>query len=203
MTWPSEDGGPRRTQTAPGGLGLRDGRTLTATSRMAPAATMLVAGEEGEIFLLRHTVGDGAVSFVERIDPRTLEPVLRSPDLAGGPVWPGGLAAHGNGSLHVVFGNNAHRLGADLQVLATATLPRPRPYNSFVTLPDGHLVTKDFAGSRPGVPIAADDRRPSEMLVLEPEHLAIVDRLELPEPSIARLSADGSDVYVVGDTSLL
>jgi hypothetical protein len=33
--------------------------------------------------------------------------------------------------------------------------------------------------------------------------LEIVASLVLPEPSIARLSADGDDVYVVGDTSLL
>ena len=29
-----------------------------------------------------------------------------------------------------------------------AQLPRDKPYNSFVPLPDGHLVTKDFGGSR-------------------------------------------------------
>ena len=203
MSWRYEDGGPRRTQTAPGGLELRDRGTLHVTTREAPAATMVVAREEGELFLLRHTAGEGAVSFVERIDPHTLAPVLRSPDLAGGPVWPGGLGAHQNGSLYVVFGNHAHRLDPDLRVVASATLPRELPYNSFVVLPDGHLVTKDFAGSRPGLPIAAADRRPSELVVLDPEGLDIVDRLPLPEPSIARLSADGTDVYVVGDTRLL
>ena len=52
--------------------------------------------------------------------------------------------------LRVVFGNHAHRLDPDLGVVAGATLPRPRPYNGFVILPDGHLATKDFAGSRPG-----------------------------------------------------
>jgi outer membrane protein assembly factor BamB len=70
-------------------------------------------------------------------------------------------------------------------------------------LPDGHLVTKDFAGSRPGVAIPAHERRPSELVVLEPSRLEIAATLELPEPSIARLSADGNDIYVVGDTTLL
>ncbi|MCU1454132.1 MAG: hypothetical protein JWN46_2278 [Acidimicrobiales bacterium] len=201
--WPAEDGGPRRTQTVDGGLGVVAGERLAITSRVAPAVTMVVGSAAGDLFLLRHTAGDDAVSFVERIDPSSLEPEARSPDLPGGPTWPGGIGVHENGSVYVVFGRHAHRLDRDLQVVASRSLPRNRPYNSFVTLPDGHLVTKDFGGSRPGHPVAASEREPCELVVLEPERLEIVDRLVLPEPSIARLSADGDDVYVVGDTSLL
>ena len=203
MTWRYEDGGPRRTQTVAGGLAIEPGEHLEVTTRTAPATTMVVGRDEGELFLLRHTAGDGAIARVERIDPRTLEPLAASPELPGGPVWPGGMGAHDNGSLHVVFGNHAHRLDTDLRVLASRTLPRERPYNSFVPLPDGHLVTKDFAGSRPGVAVAPGDREPCELVVLEPDGLEIVARLILPEPSIARLSADGYEVYVVGDTSLM
>lgn len=202
-TWRLEDGGPRRTQTVPGGLHLQPGEHLDVTARTAPVVTMAVTGLEGELYLLRHTAGDGAVALVERLDPRTLEPLGRSVDLAGGPVWPGGLGVHDDGSLHVVFGNHAHRLDAELRALASRALPRARPYNSFVTLADGHLVTKDFGGSLPGRPVAATDREPCELLVLDPVDLTIVARLVLPEASIARLSADGDDVYVVGDTSLL
>jgi hypothetical protein len=43
----------------------------------------------------------------------------------------------------------------------------------------------------------------TELLILDPEDLQIVERLELAEPSIARLSADGNDLYVVGDFSLI
>ena len=203
--WSCEDGGPLRLQV-PGpspGPDLRAGARLDVVSRTAPAATMVVTREPGQLYLLRHTAGDHAVSFVERIDPDTLVETARSPHLAGGPVWPGSLAAHANGSLYVVFGNHAHRLDADLAVLATATLPRHRPYNGFVVLPDGHLVTKDFAGSRPGVPVAPRDREPCELVVLEPGSLRIVDRCTLAEPSIARLSARGDEIFVVGDTSLL
>jgi hypothetical protein len=164
---------------------------------------MAVTREPGEVFLLRHTAGDDAISFVERIDPHSLEAEHRSADLAGGPTWPGSLAAHANGSLYVVFGNHAHRLGADLTVTASATLPRNRPYNGFVLMPDGHLVTKDFAGARPGTPVAAGDRQACELVVLEPDGLQVVDRCTLAEPSIARLSASGDQVYVVGDTSLI
>ena len=203
--WSCEDGGPRRLQvpSGPSSLNLRAGAPLDVGWRTVVATTMAVTRDPGQLYLLGHTAGDDAVSFVERIDPVTLEALGRSPDLAGGPTWPGSLAAHANGSLYVVFGNHAHRLDPDLSVVASATLPRHRPYNGFVVLPDGHLVTKDFAGSRPGLPVPAGDRESCELVVLEPDSLRIVDRCTLAEPSIARLSADGDEVFVVGDTSLL
>jgi hypothetical protein len=203
VTWRYEDGGSRRRQTVPGGLHIQPGDRLEVTSRFAPAVTMAVGRDPGELYLLRHLPGDTGFALVEQIDPHTLEPLATSPELPGGPVWPGGIGAHENGSLYVVFGNHAHRLSSTLDVLASRPLPRDRPYNSFVTLPDGHLVTKDFAGARLNHPVAAGDREPCELLVLEPDRLEIVARLVLPEPSIARLSADRDDVYVVGDTSLL
>jgi hypothetical protein len=163
---------------------------------------MVVLRQPGEVYLLAHTAGPDATCRVERIDPVTLETQLRSVDLAGGPTWPGGLAAHADGSIHVVFGNHAHRLGLDLDVQATATLPRRRPYNSFVTLPDGSLVTKDFGGVLPNQDPATHQPDPAELLVLDPVDLTIRARLDLPEPSIARLSADGDDVYVVGTHTL-
>lgn len=202
--WPAEDGGPLRLQAAASpvaGWGLSPGQNLAVTHRDAPGTTMVVLRQQDEVYVLRHGFGDDAASWVEQIDPLTLAVVRRSTDLPGGPMWPGGMAAHADGSLHVVFGNHAHRLAADLTVLASVELPRRRPYNSFVTLPDGHLATKDFAGRLPTQP---DERRErAELLVLRPDTLETVARLDLPEPSIARLSADGDDIYVVGDTSLL
>ena len=109
-----------------------------------------------------------------------------------------------DGSLVVVFGRHAHRLAPDLAVLASVTLPREAPYNSFVTLPDGHLVTKDFGGLLPGQDeVSAAPAAPAELVVLDPVTLEIVASCEVAEPSIARLSADGDTVYVVGDHSLL
>ena len=202
--WPAEDAGPERRQVPlrGGGLGLVAGDELDVTSRLAIASTMVIVRDPGEVFLLCHTGGDAAISWVEQLDPQTLEAVRRSADLPGGPTWPGGIAAHANGSLYVVFGRHAHRLSADLSVVHTVELPRDRPYNSFVVLPDGHLATKDFAGARPGH-LDGDALGASELLVLEPDALEVVGRCVLPEPSIARLSAAGNDVYVVGDTSLL
>jgi hypothetical protein len=201
--WPGEDGGPRRSQQPVFGVGpALDGAQLTVRSREAIAATMVVLRDPGEVFLLRHTAGPDAVSWVEQIDPVSLDPLARSIELAGGPTWPGGMAAHSNGSLHVVFGNHAHRLGPDLSVLASRELPRPLPYNSFVVVPDGHLIMKDFGGVLPGHDPAAHAPEPAELLALDPESLEIVARCALPEPSVARLSADGDTVYVVGTSTL-
>ena len=201
--WPGEDGGPRRRQRPLTGAGpALDPGHVDVCSREAIAATMVVLRAPGEVFLLRHTAGPEAISWVEQVDPVTLDPLARSVDLAGGPTWPGGLAAHANGSLYVVFGNHAHRLAPDLSVLASGQLPRAVPYNSFVIVPDGHLVTKDFGGMLPGADPDAHNPPPAELLVLDPETLEVVARCDAPEPSIARLSADGDTVYVVGTHTL-
>jgi len=199
--WPAEDGGPARRSTAAGAC-FGAGDDVDVTSRDALAATMVVLRDPGEVFLLCHTGGPDAVSWVERVDPVTLETTARSADLPGGPTWPGGIAAHANGTLVVVFGNHAHALAPDLTPVASRTLPRVRPYNSFVVLPDGHVVTKDFGGLLPGQDPAAHAPEPCELVVLEPEHLAIVARATVAEPSIARLSADDDRIYVVGTHSL-
>jgi len=201
--WPGEDGGPRRRQRPLTGDGpALETEHVEVRSRDAIAATMVVLREPGEVFLLRHTLGPDAIAWIERVDPVTLEPLERSEDLAGGPTWPGGMAAHANGSLHVVFGNHAHRLAPDLNVLASRDLPRRRPYNSFVVVPDGHLLTKDFGGVLPGEDLASHTPQPAEMLALDPESLETVARCALPEPSIARLSAEADLVYVVGTSTL-
>ncbi|HMQ26287.1 MAG TPA: hypothetical protein PKA98_09895, partial [Acidimicrobiales bacterium] len=183
MTWRYEDGGPDRRQLVPGSLGIGLEDRLVVTTRVAPAATMVVTDEQDGYFLLRHTASDDSVAIVERFDPVTLEPIISSPELPGGPVWPGGIAIAPDGAIHVVFGDHAHRLGADLVPTASVRLPRHRPYNSFVALPDGHLVTKDFGGSRPGATVPADEREPCELLVLDPVDLSIVARLGPPEAS--------------------
>lgn len=163
---------------------------------------MVILREPGEVFLLCHSGGDAASSWVERIDPVTLEVLGRSADLPGGRTWPGGIAAHADGSIYVVFGRHAHRLDAGLNLLASRELPRDRPYNSFVVLPDGVLVTKDFAGALPEAN-RPNDGQASELVALAPGNLEVLAKLALPEPSVARLSASGTDVYVVGDPSLL
>lgn len=199
--WPAEDGGPLRLQTSEGVFdGILDGDP-TVVSRDAHGATMVVLREPGEVFLHGHAVDERTTCWVEKIDPDTLEPLLRRDDLEGGARWPGGIAAHSSGSLIVIYGNHVHRLNVDLELLASRELPRDRPYNSFIVLPDGYLVTKDFGGALPGeIP---DEAMPgAQLLVLDPLTLETVVAVDLPEPSIARLSAHGSDVYVVGNESL-
>jgi len=203
--WPAEDGGPTRRQApAPNsttGLDLSEGRSLRSTTRSAFAPTMCVLREPGEVFLLSHTIGPDTVSWVERIHPESLEPLVRSPDLAGGPFWPGGMAAHADGSLYVTYGRWCHRLDpGSLAPLTSRELPRDRPYNSLVVLPGGELVMKDIGGGI-GLNRLPDGVRGSELVVLAPGSLDEIARLELPEGSIARLSALGNVIYVVGVTS--
>ena len=203
-SWSGEDGGPKRQQIAANVSIPRilNAKQLEVVSRDALAMTMPIVGPHDELFLQRVMPGLDSVAWVEKIDPLTLEPLAQSEQLAGGPMWPGGMAAHANGSLYVVFGNHAHRLSTDLSVIASVELPRVRPYNSFVILPTGHIATKDFSGPIPGQPNGAPMDN-TELLILDPEDLHIVARLELAEPSIARLSADGNNIYVVGDHTLI
>jgi hypothetical protein len=163
---------------------------------------MVVLDQAGRAFLQGNAVDDSSTAWVERIDPITLECLARIDDLPGGARWPGGIGVLADGSLLVVFGNHAHRLSPELEVLAAVTLPRHRPYNSFVTLPSGHVVTKDFGGTLPGAE-RDPDMPGTQLLVLDPISLDIVASCDLPERSIARLSADGDTVFVVGDTSLM
>ena len=203
-SWSGEDGGPKRRQIATNVSipRITNSKQLEVVSRDALAMTMPIVGPNDELFLQRVMPGLDSVAWVEKIDPLTLETIIQSEQLAGGPMWPGGMAAHANGSLYVVFGNHAHRLSTDLSVIASTELPRVRPYNSFVILPSGHIATKDFSGPLPGQPNGTPMDN-TELLILDPEDLRIVARFELNEPSIARLSADGNNIYVVGVHSLI
>ncbi|TAK55563.1 MAG: hypothetical protein EPO22_14385 [Dehalococcoidia bacterium] len=204
--FPGEDGGPRR-QLAPrsAGLGIGDGERLEVAARTMPFANMVVLRAPGEVFVQGNTQPwEGTTSWVERIDPVTLATLARSPDLPGGPFWAGGILAHENGYLYVTYGSWCHKLDDACQLVASRELPRARPYNSLLSVSDGCLVMKDFIrdGSRPGGQAAR-----SRFIVLEPEQLEPVGpEVEVPEPSIARIScdisADGEFVYVVGDHTI-
>ena len=202
--WTCEDGGPRRWGVPFGqaGLGLQPGEQLeVAAVRDTFGTTALVRRDPGQLYALRHDVPlDGPQAshvdhWVERLDPETLEPIVCTQHLPGGPFWPGGIAAHANGDLHVVFGSWAHRLTPDLDLVAARELPVPRPHNSFVVLAGGELVTKDCH--------APFGIIPSTVSVLDPETLEpACEPLRLPEPSIARLASDGESVTVVGTTTV-
>ncbi len=202
--WTSEDGGPERRCCADGvpGLDLRPGERLeVAAVRDAFATDMLVRRGPGELFALCHgmpwrrPLATPVEAWVERLDPLTLDITAASPRLPGGRFWPGGIAAHANGDLHLVFGRWAHRLSPELEVLASHRLPVARPHNSFVVLDGGELVMKDCD--------APAGLEPSTVSVLDPVSLLpVAPPLRLPEPSIARLSGDGERVVAIGTTTV-
>lgn len=198
--WTCEDGGSRRWGVPAGqpGLGIEPGERLVVEAvKDAFANDMVIRREPGELYALRHDMPlgeplEGEVrGWVERLDPLTLEVTASTPRLPAGRYWPGGIAAHANGDIHMVLGRWAHRLTPDLEVLASHRLPVPRPHNSFVTLAGGELVTKDCD--------APDGLEPATVSVLDPETLMpVAPPLSLPEPSIARLASDGDGVIAVG-----
>lgn len=192
MIWPSEDGGPQRLAATD----LRLFATLHATSRATLMSTMTVLGDPGEVFLLTHDAlrgnfGLATFARVERIDPVTLQPIARSPRLPGGPMWPGGLALLDHGDLISVYGRWVHRLTRDCRVKAALELPVAAPWNSFVPLGRGLIVTKNLS-----------DRLPAQLSVIDTNAMRIVARAQNPEPSIARLSAQGDMIYLVGTRSI-
>lgn len=197
--WPAEDGGPQRLQTPSSewagvdGLRMQPHERLACVTRTTCMSTMTVLGARGDVFLLHHSairsnVGLPTTACVERIDPLTLRPLARSPRLAGGPMWPGGVAVLRSGALLVVYGRYMHRLNRDCEVLGKMQLPMSQPYNSFVVLDNGLVVTKNLS-----------DQVAARLTVVHPESMerACAD-IDCPEPSIARLSAVGNTVYVVG-----
>ena len=159
---------------------------------------MIVLREPGQVYLMRANYFAHrffrlpSSSIVERIHPETLEVIRTSPRLAGGPMWPGGLAVHRNGKIYVVYGSYCHCLDADCQLVKSFRLPRNDPYNSFVILDNGYLVMKNFSTDRKAY-----------LTILDPESMEpICGEIETPEPSIARLSAKGNTIYVVGVRSI-
>jgi len=71
-------------------------------------------------------------------------------------------------------------------------LPQDQAYNSFVVLDNGLIVTKNLS-----------DTIPAALSVIDPQTLKELTPASLcPEPSVARLSALGNTVYVVGVRSI-
>lgn len=197
--WPGEDAGPQRLQQPRSGAGLmlRPGEQLACVTRNTLLSTMTVLGAAGEVYLLTHSalrarLGLATTSCVERIDPLTLQTLCCSPRLPGGPMWPGGMAVHRSGDVYVVYGRYAHRLDRACQLRASLQLPIEQPYNSFVILDNGCIVTKNLS-----------DSTRARLTVIDADTLQpVCADIECPEPSIARLSASGNTVYVVGVRSI-
>lgn len=163
---------------------------------------MLIRREPGELYALRHDMPKGdplagdCEGWVEKLDPKTLEPLSITARFPAGKYWPGGIAAHANGDVYMVFGRWARRFSPDLELKVERRLPVDRPYNSFVILDTGELVTKDCDAPR--------GEASSTFSVLDPETLeSVVPELEIEEGSIARLASDGKTVTCVGTESVM
>ena len=203
MTWTHEDGGPHRRQITPGGLGLEAGRLAR---RRRPD---------------RSRDHDGGRRRRAPLPPPPRARPRRPRASSSGSTHDPSPCSNGHPT------SPAARCGP----AGSASPPTARSTSCSATTPTGSTPTcrwrpaarsratgRTTASSRCPTAtssprtsaarcrtsrLAAEDREPCELVVLDPIDLEIVARLVLPEPSIARLSADGDDVYVVGDTSLL
>ena len=182
---------------AAAGFALQAGEHLQCVTRNTLMSTMTVLGAPGEVYLMQHSalraqIGLPTTACVERIDPISLTTITRSPRLAGGPMWPGGMAVHRNADLYLVYGRYLHRLNRECQPMARLQLPINAAYNSFVILDNGLIVTKNLS-----------DTVPARLTVVNPETVTrACNDVNCPEPSVARLSAMGNTVYLVGVRSI-
>ena len=133
---------------------------------------MVVLREPGEVFLLRHTGGPDAISLGRADRP---EHARAARPLATCPAGRRGRAASPRTrTARCTSCSATTRTGSapDLDACSRRASCRGAvPYNSFVVLPDGHLVTKDFGGVLPGQDPATHAPEPAELLALDPESL--------------------------------
>lgn len=163
---------------------------------------MVVEREPQELFLqgtMAAFQGPEPFGWVERIDPQTLEPLARTPDLpCGGHVWCGALLAHADGFLYSVNGAYLHQISPACEVVSERKLPLDRAHNGLLSLSDGTLVTKD---------LRLEGQGPSSLTLLSPGSLEIMgEPMELPEGSMGRIAADrnpsGDTIYIPGTEHL-
>ena len=198
--WPGEDGGPQRLQIPRGthGLDIQSGERLVGRSRRLLSGNMVVLREPGEVYIMTVAMFRNrllrlpAFARIEKIDPVTLQTIVKSPKLKGGGFWPGGFAVHRNGDLYLTYGSHCHRLNADCELIRSYRLPKSNAYNSLVILDNGYLAMKQISDTDNAV-----------LSILDPNSLEpVCDPIEAPEPSISRLSAKGNTVYLTGTRSI-
>ena len=160
MTWRTEDGGPARLQSVPGGW---------VSSREAGCAR-----RPGSLRWRPWSSATGNVSSCCATRPATARSAASSPSTPNPwmsaqarPSWRAvrsGRAASGLTTPDPsTWSSGTHppaRSGPASRCLSAAA--GERPYNSFVRLSDGTLVTKDFSGSRPAVSVSPEACEPCE-----------------------------------------
>ena len=184
--WPVECGGNRRQKSGTGRLDALDGTANVVTRRDGLWHVMVIERDPGQLYVggtLPNFSGPPPHGWVERIDPETLAPLAASPNLpCGDHVWCGAILAHANGSIMSVNGSFLHRLDPlDLSILAERQLPADRSHNGLLALSDGTLITKD---------LRLEGQGGTTITRLEPEHLAVLETIVLPEGSMGRIAAD-------------
>lgn len=229
---PFEHFGSNRTQVFPSACTtaeLAGGGTVHVGARTAPVdfTTPYIATTRARNQLFVYGYGADAATaggYVASVDPRSLRQRWRTqipdPSPAGQWSYPGVMLAHGNGFLYAVYGNVLVKLDAATgDVLARRELPEDpngtgAAYNGMIVLPDGRIATKkiergpcaDTTSALGGLRCAGTNAIPSELVIVDPDRLRILDTAELSETVLGRITwgrTDGRDfIYLAGADAL-
>jgi hypothetical protein len=200
--WPVECGGNRRQKSAHGRLDAASGTAMVTSRRTERWDVMAIRRQPGEWYVggtMPAFVGPPPFGWVERFDPETLEPIVRSPDLpCGEHVWCGAILAHANGSILSVNGSYLHRLDPDDLTVQAERLLVDCSHNGLLALSDGTLITKD---------LRLEGQGGTTVTRLSVDTLETIgEPIQLPEGSMGRIAADLIDgvdhIYVPGTEHL-
>ncbi len=193
--WPTECGGPQRRKLSPWpGPGYAAGDTPRVWTRTTGLWNVMFVWRDDALYLQGTTTArhPGAFGWVERVDPETLEPIDRSPDLpCGGHRWCGAILVHRDGGVFSINGNHLHRLDPACSLEAELRLPVDQTHNGFLALSDGTIAAKDLQLVEA-----------STITAVDPTSVEVVATMRLPEASMGRIAGDidgdGDVIYVPG-----
>jgi hypothetical protein len=198
--------------------------TARSSGSVYPTPYNVVYLGPGEIFVYGGGYGDvpgGTGAFVAKVDAKSLEPIWTTTliNTVETNEWnyPGALSALRDGYLYQIYGYRLAKIDArDGTVVRTLELPtlacpRDTSYNGLDALPDGTLIAKtvyreagcEYQGFSAFVKCSNPNDVPNSMIVaIDPQELAIIDRIEAPEFIGGRLTTarfqDRDYVYVAG-----
>jgi hypothetical protein len=219
---PFEHDNSSRTQVFPATCAVRAGPVASRTSADDFTTPYIaVTRNRNQLFVYGYGADASAQGgYVASVDPATLRQRWRTqiPDRSPAGQWsyPGVMLAHGNGFLYAVYGNVLVKVDARSgAVVRRALLPEDpngtgAVYNGMIALPDGNLAMKKIergpcsntTTALSGLQCARTNGIPSEIVVVDPGKLRILDRQPLGQTVLGRITYGKGDIYVAGENAL-
>lgn len=209
VDWSNEHAGSGRESVFDDSPSPLHGARISAVNNAAfPGAWSVIGDEKGQAYILWGVIG-GAPGVtgphVSRLNSRTLQAEWTTELPLAKDAWnyPGAIGLHANGRLIAVAGVQIHLIDPQSgAIVRSAELPAPNGvndtgYNGFVVLADGLILTKSHhrkpncpqQGYRAFVECGFDGLPPSQLVVLDPNTLAIRWMESAPDLIGGRVSA--------------